>query len=70
MHTLGVNAVDLRRVEHVSCRDAEEELVRPAEACEAVGAKFQKEQNVAIKTKLPVTILKTDNVLPKIDENE
>ena len=40
------------------------------EACEAVGAKFQKEQNVAIKTKLPVTILKTDNVLPKIDENE
>ena len=38
------------------------------EACEAVGAKFQKEQSVAIKTKLPVTVLRTDNVLPKIEE--
>jgi hypothetical protein len=35
-----------------------------AEACEVVGAKFLKEQNVAVKTKLPVTALKSDNVLP------
>lgn len=35
-----------------------------AEACEIVGGKFLKEQNIAIKTKLPVTALKTDNVLP------
>jgi hypothetical protein len=35
-----------------------------AEACEVVGGKFLKEQNLAIKTKLPVTALKTDNVLP------
>jgi len=34
------------------------------EACEVVTAKYLKEQNVAVKTKLPVTILKTDNVLP------
>jgi hypothetical protein len=34
------------------------------EACEVVGAKFLKEENVSIKTKLPVTVLKTDNVLP------
>ena len=38
------------------------------EACEAIGAKFQKEQSVAIKTKLPVTVLRTANVLPKIEE--
>ena len=38
------------------------------EACEAVGAKFQKEQGVSIKTKLPVTILKTDNLLPELEE--
>ena len=38
------------------------------EACEAIGAKFQKEQSVAIKTKLPVTVLRTDNILPKIKE--
>lgn len=35
-----------------------------AEACEVVGAKFLKEHNIAVKTKLPVTALKTDNVLP------
>lgn len=34
------------------------------EACEVVAAKYQKEQNLSVKTKLPVTILKTDNVLP------
>jgi hypothetical protein len=38
------------------------------EACEAVGAKFQKEQGVSIKTKLPITILKTDNLLPELGE--
>lgn len=37
------------------------------EACEAVGQKFQKEQDISIKTKLPVTVLRTDNVLPKVD---
>jgi hypothetical protein len=35
-----------------------------AEACEIVGAKFLKEHNVAVKTRLPVTMLKTDNELP------
>jgi hypothetical protein len=35
-----------------------------AEACEVVGAKFLKEERIAVKTKLPVTALKTDNVLP------
>jgi hypothetical protein len=35
-----------------------------AEACEVVGGKFLKENNVTVKTKLPVTILKTDNELP------
>jgi hypothetical protein len=34
------------------------------EACEVVGGKFLKENNVAVKTKLPVTVLKTDNELP------
>jgi hypothetical protein len=35
-----------------------------AEACEVVSAKFLKEASVTVKTKLPVTALKTDNVLP------
>lgn len=35
------------------------------EACEVVGTKFQKEHHVSIKTKLPVSIIKTDNVLPQ-----
>jgi hypothetical protein len=34
------------------------------EACEVVGGKFLKESNVTVKTKLPVTVLKTDNELP------
>lgn len=38
-----------------------------AEACEVVGGKFLKENNVVVKTKLPVTALKTDNVLPSDD---
>ncbi|MCH6258044.1 hypothetical protein MLD52_15900 [Puniceicoccaceae bacterium K14] len=37
-----------------------------AEACQAVGQKFLKEQEIAIKTKLPVTVLRTDNKLPEI----
>jgi len=45
---------------------------RPAksigEACEVVSAKIQKEQGVFIKTKTPVTVLKTDNKLPTADE--
>src|SRR5690606_6643276 len=39
------------------------------EACEAVGGRFLKEQNVAIKTKLPVTVIRTDNVLPEIESD-
>lgn len=35
-----------------------------AEACEVVGAKFLKENQVAVKTKLPVSAIKCDNVLP------
>lgn len=37
------------------------------EACEAVGTRFLKEQDLAIKTKIPVTILKTDNKIPEIE---
>ncbi len=39
------------------------------EACEAVGARFLKEQDVAIKTKTPVTILRTDNKIPEIESD-
>lgn len=35
-----------------------------AEACEVVSAKFLKEEHVSVKTKLPVTALTTDNILP------
>lgn len=35
-----------------------------AEACEVVGGKFLKEANISVKTKLPVSVLKTDNELP------
>lgn len=35
-----------------------------AEACEVVSPKLLKEHSLAVKTKLPVTVLKTDNVLP------
>lgn len=40
-----------------------------AEACEVVGAKFLKEMNVAVKTRLPVSVLVTDNELPKDRES-
>jgi hypothetical protein len=36
-----------------------------AEACELLSARFLKEEHVAVKTKLPVTALGTDNVLPE-----
>lgn len=39
------------------------------EACEAIGARFLKEQGIAIKTKTPVTILKTDNKIPEIESD-
>jgi hypothetical protein len=35
-----------------------------AEACEVVGGKIMKEHKIAVKTKLPVSALKTDNVIP------
>ncbi|BET67096.1 hypothetical protein ASA1KI_20140 [Opitutales bacterium ASA1] len=41
-----------------------------AEACEVVGAKFFKDEHVAIKTKLPVTALTTDNVVPSDDSGK
>lgn len=37
------------------------------EACEAVGARFLKEQGIAIKNKVPVTIVRTDNKIPEIE---
>jgi len=40
------------------------------EACEAVGAKFFKEQNISIKTKEPVLIMATDNVIPWNDRRQ
>ncbi len=40
-----------------------------AEACEAVGSKFLKEQEISIKNKIPVTVLKTDNTLPEIADD-
>lgn len=39
------------------------------EACEAVGGRFLKEQGIAIKTKTPVTILRTDNKIPEIESD-
>lgn len=39
------------------------------EACEAVGSRFLKEQGIAIKTKTPVTILRTDNKIPEIESD-
>lgn len=39
------------------------------EACEAVGGRFLKEQNISIKNKIPVTILKTDNKIPEIESD-
>lgn len=41
-----------------------------SEACQAVGTKFTKEQDVFIKTKLPVTVLRTDDTIPEISEEE
>lgn len=39
------------------------------EACEAVGARFLKEQNLAIKNKIPVSVIKTDNKIPEIESD-
>ncbi len=36
------------------------------EACEAFGARFLKDNGVAVKTKTPVTILRTDNKIPHL----
>lgn len=36
-----------------------------AEACESLSPKTLKEQNLWVKTKLPVMVLRTDNKLPK-----
>jgi len=35
------------------------------EACEVVGPKFLKPEHISIKTKLPVTVIKTDNRIPE-----
>ena len=35
------------------------------EACEVVGPKFLKAERLSIKTKLPVTVIKTDNRIPE-----
>ena len=39
------------------------------ESCEAVGARYLKEQSLAIKTKVPVTIIRTDNKIPEIESD-
>lgn len=39
------------------------------EACEAVGARFLKEQSLSIKNKVPVSIIKTDNKIPEIESD-
>jgi len=36
------------------------------EACEAVGARFTKEQDIWIKNKVPVQVVVTDNKIPEI----
>jgi hypothetical protein len=38
------------------------------ESCEAVGARYLKEQGIAIKTKAPVLIQRTDNQIPQIED--
>jgi hypothetical protein len=39
------------------------------EACEAVGARFLKEQGIAVKTKMPIQIVVTDNKIPEIESD-
>lgn len=39
------------------------------EACEAVGARYLKEQGISIKNKTPVSIIKTDNKIPEIADD-
>ena len=39
------------------------------EACEAVGARFFKEQDIWIKNKIPVQVIVTDNVIPEIESD-
>ncbi|MBC2607712.1 hypothetical protein [Pelagicoccus albus] len=39
------------------------------EACEAVGARFLKEQSLAIKNKVPVAVVRTDNKIPEIESD-
>ena len=34
------------------------------ESCECVGAKFLREEHVWVKTKLPVSVIRSDNLLP------
>lgn len=41
-----------------------------SEACQAVGTKFTKEQDIFIKTKLPVTVLRTDDKIAEITEED
>jgi len=46
-------------------------VISVGEACEVVPAKLFKEQNVFVKTKLPVLVVTTQNTLPKeIRDNE
>ena len=39
------------------------------EACEAVGARFLKEQDIWIKNKIPVQVIVTDNKIPEIEDD-
>lgn len=39
------------------------------EACEAVSGKFLKEQDLWMKTKEPVQVIVTDNVIPEIEDD-
>lgn len=39
------------------------------EACEAVGARFTKEQELWIKNKVPVQVIVTDNKIPEIEDD-
>ncbi|MGH8017021.1 MAG: hypothetical protein ACREIA_01815 [Opitutaceae bacterium] len=49
---------------HTTRRGRKQPVRSFAEACEVVGAKYLKEEHVAIKTKLPVTAIVSDNTLP------
>ena len=63
---LALNKLTTAAYEHnASPRGCKFPVETVGEACESVSPKILKEQNVWVKTKLPVLVIRTDNRLPK-----